>query len=377
MKASSDVIVIGGGALGMLSARCLAAAGRKVLLLERGRAGYGTSRAGGGIMSPLTPWNVAAPVARLAEQSLPLLPALAAALAQDTGIDPEYRVTGVIYLDCAELEPALDFCRGQGRPAELLDESRLAQVAPAARRTPGPSLLLPDVAQLRNPRFLDALKADLQRRGVAVLEEAGEVRLRRNGDGIVVDAGRRGLLRAADVVVAAGAWSAPLLAALGVQLPVRPIRGQILWYMLPRPDLGHILMRGGRYVIPRQEGVVLVGSTVEDAGFDTRTTADAAAELRDAAAEMMPLLGSLAVQGQWAGLRPGTPDGIPLIGAVPGIEGLWLNTGHFRNGVNLAPASAELLAALLAGSSPALDPAPYDPAARMAQMDAGAYTSTD
>lgn len=377
MKASSDVIVIGGGALGMLSARCLAAAGRKVVLLERSRAGYGTSRAGGGIMSPLTPWDVAAPVARLAEQSLPLLPALVAALAQDTGIDSEYRVTGVIYLDCAELESALAFCRRQGRPAELLDESSLARVAPAARRTPGPSLLLPDVAQLRNPRFLDALKADLQRRGVEVLEDAGEVRLRRNGAGVMVDAGRRGQLRAADVVVAAGAWSAPLLAPLGVQLPVRPIRGQILWYMLPRPELGHILMRGGRYVIPRHEGVVLVGSTVEDAGFDAGTTAQAATELQAAAADMMPLLGSLAVQGQWAGLRPGTPDGVPLIGPVPGCAGLWLNTGHFRNGLNLAPASAELLAALVADTPASLDPAPYDPAARMAQIDAGAYNSED
>jgi glycine oxidase len=167
-------------------------------------------------------------------------------------------------------------------------------------------------------------------------------------------------------VVAAGAWSAPLLAPLGVDLPVRPVRGQILWYMLPRPVLGQMLMRDGRYVIPRQDGVVLVGSTVEEAGFDDSTTEEAGRDLREAAAAIMPLLGTLAVQGQWAGLRPGSPEGVPMIGAVPGFSGLWLNTGHFRNGVNLAPGSAELLEALLSGAQPALDPAPYDPARLLA-----------
>lgn len=376
MADTRDIIVIGGGALGMVSARRLAEAGHSVVLVERDRVGRGTSRAGGGIMSPLAPWAVAEPVARLAECSLPMLPGLAAALAADTGIDPQYRATGVIHVDCEELEAALAFARRSGLRTEVLDEAALARVAPAAIRTPGPSLLFPDLAQIRNPRFLDALAADLARRGVVLLEDAGEVTLAREGDALWVDAGPHGRLTAGDVVVTAGAWSAPLLSTLGVQLPVTPVKGQILWYMLPRPVLQHVLIRHGHYVIPRHEGVVLVGSTVEEVGFDTTTTADATEELRAAAAGMVPLLGSLPVQGQWAGLRPGSPDGIPLIGPVPGIPGLWVNTGHFRNGVNLAPASAELLAALLGGTSPPLDPAPYDPAARMAQSIAGAYNAS-
>lgn len=376
MADSRDIVVVGGGALGMLSARCLAEAGRRVTLVERDRVGRGTSRAGGGIMSPLAPWNVPEAVARLAECSLPLLPGLAEALAKDTGINPEYRVTGVIHIDCEELEPALAFAQRAGMRTELLDEAALAALAPAAVRTPGPSLLFPDLAQIRNPRFLDALAADLERRGVTLLEDAGEVTLERSGGGIRVNAGTHGRLRAANVVVAAGAWSAGLVAPLGVRLPVTPIRGQVLWYMLPRPMLHHVLIRHGRYVIPRQEGVVLVGSTVEDVGFDTSTTAAAADELRAAAAEMVPLLGTLAVQGQWAGLRPGSPDGIPMIGPVPGVTGLWVNTGHFRNGVNLAPASAALLAALMTGATPPLDPAPYDPGARMAQSTSAAYNPT-
>jgi glycine oxidase len=371
-----DLIVIGGGALGMISARRFAEAGRKVTLLERDRVGHGTSRAGGGIMSPLTPWNAAQPVARLATLSLPLLPGLAEALERDTGIDPLYRATGAIYLDCEEIEAALVFARDRGMRAELLDEAKLAAIAPAAARRAGPSLLLPEIAQIRNPRFLDALAADLERRGVSVLEDAGEVRLAPARDRAEIDAGPHGKLRAADVVVAAGAWSAGLLAPLGVQLPVSPVRGQILWYLLPRPVLSHILMHRGRYVIPRHDGVVLVGSTVEEVGFDESTTPEAADELRAAAADMVPLLGSLAVQGQWAGLRPAAPDGVPLIGPVPGITGLWINTGHFRNGVNLAPGSAALLEALVSGAAPPLDPAPYDPAARMAPRASASYNAS-
>lgn len=376
MKQSADLIVIGGGALGMISARRFAEAGRQVTLLERQRVGRGTSRAGGGIMSPLEPWHAVPPVAELAALSLPLLPGLAEALSRDTGIDPLYRTTGAIYLDCEQIEVALAFARETGRRAELLDQAKLAAIAPAAARRAGPSLLLPEIAQLRNPRFLDALAADLRRRGVKVLEEAGEVGLETAKEGVIVNAGPHGRLRATDVVVAAGAWSAGLLAPLGVQLPVIPVRGQILWYLLPRPVLGHILMHRGRYVIPRHDGVVLVGSTLEEVGFDDSTTPAAAEELRAAATDMVPLLGTLPVQGQWAGLRPAAPDGIPLIGPVPGIPGLWVNTGHFRNGVNLAPGSATLLEALVNGTAPPLDPAPYDPAGRMAQRASASYNAS-
>lgn len=375
MQAPGDIVVIGGGALGMLSARQLAMGGCHVTLLERGRLGRGTSRAGGGIMTPLKPWNAPAPVAALAALSRPMLAEIAAALHRDTGIDPQYRVTGMIYLDCEDIDAALAYADREGIKAETLDGRALAALEPAARRTDGPSLHLPSIAQIRNPRFLDALADDLARRGVVLLEEAGETSIERQSARYRVRAGAHGSIAAEQVVVAAGAWSSALLEPLGVRLPLVPIRGQMIWYMLPRPSLACMLMRGGRYAIPRQEGVVLVGSTVEEAGFDTGTTPEALATLQAAADEMMPLLGSLAVQGQWAGLRPAAPDGVPLIGELPGLPGLWVNTGHFRNGVNLAPGSAALLAALMTGAAPPLDPGFFDPASRMAQSSRGEYNA--
>jgi len=363
-KGRADVIVVGGGAQGMLTARACAIAGRKVVLVERDRVAGGASRAGGGIMSPLAPWDVPPAVDALAGVSLPMLPDLAAALERDTGIDPEYRRSGAIYLEPTQLEAALAFAARRNVRAEVLDAEALRRIVPAARRGIGRALLLPDIAQIRNPRFLDALARDLQLRGVEIIEGAGEVGLQQGNDGVNVSAGPHGTLRAPDTVVAAGAWSGRLLAPLGVRLPLRPVRGQILWYRVQRDLLRHILMRGEHYVIPRHDEVVLVGSTVEDVGFDLGTTAAAGEALCSAAAAMVPLLGSLPVQGQWSGLRPGSPDGIPWIGPVEGMPGLWVNTGHFRNGVNLGPGSAALLVAMLTGAAPPLDPAPYRPPGR-------------
>jgi glycine oxidase len=376
MAGDGDIIVIGGGVVGLLSARRLAVAGHRVTLVERGRVGRGTSRAGGGIMGPLAPWTKPEALNALAHVSLPMLGDLTATLADDTGIDCEYRVSGMIYLQCEDAEAATAYARRTALEVQRLDSRRLAAVEPAAARMPGASLLFPAVAQLRNPRFLDALAADLVRRGIRVIEDAGQATLEATASGFRVQAGRHGALAATEVVVAAGAWSGTLLEPHGVALPVRPLRGQMIWYLLPRPVLGHLLVRGHRYVIPRREGVVLVGSTSEDVGFDAGTTADGAAELRAAAAEMVPLLGTLAMQGQWAGLNPASPGDVPLIGPVPGLPGLWVNTGHGWNGVGLAPGSAELLVALMGGQHPPLDPAPYDPAGRMAQSGMDAYNAS-
>jgi len=168
-----------------------------------------------------------------------------------------------------------------------------------------------------------------------------------------------GEIRASYVVVAAGAWSADVLREYGVVADVVPVRGQML---LVRGDAGllsQILLYEGHYLIPRRDGHILIGSTIEHVGFDKSTTTEAAEILRQSAYEMLPELGKYPVVMQWAGLRPGTLDGVPYIGEVPGAAGLYVNTGHFRNGVTLAPASVRLLVDLMTERSPIVDPVPY------------------
>jgi glycine oxidase len=187
-----------------------------------------------------------------------------------------------------------------------------------------------------------------------------EVRgLARSGSRVTGVAVAGGGLEADAVLVTAGAWSGGLLEGVGLRLPVRPIRGQMLAFAGEPGRVRRIVLAGGRYVIPRRDGHVLVGSTLEDAGFERATTAAAREDLAAAAARIVPGLAELPLARHWAGLRPGSPDGVPWIGPVEGVPGLFVNVGHYRNGVVLGPASARLAADLILGRSPILDPAPY------------------
>ena len=160
-------------------------------------------------------------------------------------------------------------------------------------------------------------------------------------------------------IVAAGAWSGEVLSEWGAHLPVKPIRGQIVLYKTAPGRLRHMLYRDGLYIIPRDDGHVLVGSTLEDVGFDKQVTAVARESLVQRAVELLPWLTDTPLVGHWAGLRPGTPDNIPIISRHPQIENLFINSGHYRYGVTLAPVSAELMADLVLGRPSAFDLRPY------------------
>jgi glycine oxidase len=169
----------------------------------------------------------------------------------------------------------------------------------------------------------------------------------------------QGDLPADQCVVCAGAWTAELLATTGLALPIKPIRGQMLLYR-GRPDqLRHIIVRNYRYLIPRRDGYILAGSTLEDVGFDPSTTSAAKAEIHADAIRIMPALADCPLEAHWAGLRPGTPEGAPYIGEHPAITGLFVCAGHHRNGFALAPASARLCTDLMLNRKPLLPPAPY------------------
>jgi glycine oxidase len=354
-----DCLVIGGGVNGLLAAGELMAAGLRVRLLERGTVGRESSWAGGGILSPLYPWRYPDAVTELARWSQGAYPELVARLRRESGIDPEWIRSGMLMLDTGDRAEALAWAGRFGYRVDELAGAALRQCEPALGEDLGPALWMAEVAQVRNPRLVQAARNSLERQGVIIEEEAEVTELLEHGGRIAGVRTARGEIGAEVVVVAAGAWSGRLLSGLGLAPDIQPVRGQMLLFHGAPGVVSRIILEPGHYVIPRCDGRVLVGSTMEYVGFDTRTTAAARAELLEVAFRLVPALRDFELERHWAGLRPGSPDGTPYIGEHPLVAGLFVNSGHFRNGVVMAPASARLLTDLVVGRVPMLDPAPY------------------
>nr|WP_298414623.1 glycine oxidase ThiO [uncultured Halomonas sp.] len=359
-----DFLVIGGGVIGMMTAWQLADAGHDVTLVERGQCGREASWAGGGIVSPLYPWRHPESISQLSRWSEGYYPKLAERLLADTGIDPEYRQKGLLYLRVEDEDEAIEWAQRMDKPLERVDASFLYDKEPNLAPGFTDALWMPTLGSIRNPRLGQALRARLQSlSNVTLREHVAVERLRRQEGGVQVETGE-GPLTAGRVILCGGAWTGQLLKTLGLELPVHPVKGQMMVFNTPPMSDGRLLLErvvlaDGRYLIPRADGQVLVGSTLEHADFDKTPTDQARASLYESAVAMLPALAQCEVEQHWAGLRPGSPQGIPFIGPVPGIEGLFVNAGHYRNGLVLAPAATRLLVDQLLGQAPILDPAPY------------------
>ncbi|MFC1683909.1 glycine oxidase ThiO [Pseudomonadota bacterium] len=355
----SSCLIIGGGIIGMLTARELCAAGLDVTLLEKGSTGRESSWAGGGIISPLYPWRYAPSVTLLARWGQRHYRQLAEELAADTGVDPEWTPSGLLILDPEEQRESSTWAQQFSQPLQAINQHELRQLVPELHNPSSSALWLPDVAQVRNPRLAKALRLDIDRREVKVIEQTEVSQL-------IVEKGQakgvkssQGDFYADHTIVCAGAWSGQLLADLNAAPTIEPVMGQMLLYRAKPCLISSMVLSGNRYVIPRRDGRILVGSTLERTGFIKETTEAALHELQAAATRLFPKLTDYPIEHHWAGLRPGSPNGIPYIGEHPEIEGLYLNAGHFRNGVVLAPASCRLLADLLLQREPILPPTPY------------------
>lgn len=362
----NDYLVIGGGVMGLLLARELAADGASVTVLEQGFCFGEASWAGGGIVSPLYPWRYSSAVSALAFQAQLAYPRLAQELFAETGVDPELEQTGLLMLDADDECEALNWAAETGKIVQRVSSESIRAREPGLSRNFANGLWMPEIANIRNPRLGQALLTSLRGNSrVQILEQTSVVSL--NGDGTriqraeIVREGRRESLSAGAFVVTAGAWSGNLLASLGVDLPVVPVKGQMLLFQPERRLVSSIVLTAGRYIIPRRDNHLLVGSTLEHTGFDKSTTEEALRSLHHSAIALLPELAKYPVRQQWAGLRPGAPQGIPYIGRVGAWGNLYVNAGHFRNGLVLAPASAKLLADLLLRRRPDIDPQPYDP----------------
>lgn len=356
-----DFLIIGAGAVGLASALELARRGARVTVLDRSRCGAESTWAGGGILSPLLPWQYGGAVNALSEYSRALFPDWCARQQALSGLDAEYLASGMLVLPPFSPAEAVAWCTRHAWRCELRTRTEFLPTTGVEE-----ALWLPDVAQVRNPRLIHVLRGAATTAGVRIVESA-EV------TGLVSERGlisrittSQGDFSASGFVVAAGAWSGTLPGLEALATQVFPVRGQMLLFKLPpealRTSLRTIVLQNGRYLIPRLDGHVLAGSTLEWVGFDKSATESAKRELLAFAAGVLPALSELLLVQHWSGLRPGSPENVPVIAPHPGYDNLFINSGHFRYGVTMAPGSAMLLADLIEGKKPALAAAPYRPA---------------
>jgi glycine oxidase len=347
----TDFLIVGAGAIGLASAQALLQAGYRVTVVERGAAGQEASWAGGGILSPLCPWDYKEPVTRLAQRGMDMFSAAAAELHAATGIDPEYQRSGMLLLPPYQERLAMQWCARHGVALQRVE------LADHMHGQHGAGLLLPDVAQVRNPRLMQALRRHVEMLGGVILEQHEVLGFEVAGERVAALQTTQGRFTADAYIVAAGAWSKTLLGVHALGMDIRPIRGQILLFKFDVPPFRQILLRENLYFIPRRDGHVLVGSTLEDVGFDKSTTTGARDNLLMRVRQIFPDWHNRQPVKHWAGFRPGAPDNIPTIGRHPHLANLYANTGHFRYGVTMSFASAELLLNEIRGAA---QPLPVD-----------------
>ena len=356
---TKSVVVVGGGIVGCLTALKLAQRGCQVTIVERNQIAAQTSGesswAGAGILFPLLPWMYKDEVNTLALRGASLYPQICDELKRETSIDPEYTQSGMLIQPPFDADAAINWCTN--------NQIEFKQI--------GENLLLPSIGQVRPPHLLQALKQRLIQQNVTLLEHTQLEPLKHDcmhegkidgwkanthagsGHGVGISAGiaTEKVLQADVFVVTSGAWSFDLLKDTASGLNIKPMRGQILLYdtsNLPASELPkNIIYRDGFYCVPRRDGLLLAGSTLEDVGFDTNTTETMRQQLQQKAEQILPSLKHAPAIKHWCGLRPGTPDNLPTIAQHPSIQNLFLNTGHFRYGLTMAPASAERIVELI------------------------------
>jgi glycine oxidase len=366
-SATPDVVIIGGGVIGLAIAWRVAQRGLRATVLERGELGGGTSRVAAGMLAPIAEADPSEqPLLRLGVASARSYPGFIAELTQASGRDPGYLECGTLLAardadEARALARQLEMRLSLGLSARRLLPSDARRLEPALAPALRLALEFPDDHAI-DPRALVAALGEAVRRAGGVLRTGTEVAEVRVGDGRIegVRLANREHVRAAQVVVAAGVWSGSLAGLPSdAQVPVHPVKGQILRMHDPAgPGLLTRVLRMERgYVVPRGDGRYVLGATMEERGFDTTVTAGAVFELLREAVELLPGLDQLVLDELSAGLRPGTPDNTPLIGpgAIPGLH--WA-TGHYRHGILLAPITAELVASALAGEQPVAPGAP-------------------
>lgn len=353
------MVVVGGGVIGLSIAYYLSQRGVRVTVLDQGRPGQEASWAGAGMLPPGNLELARSAAARLRGFSHRYWPTLSRELLDLTGIDNGYRESGGLELGFDGEQPRMQSevaeWIAEGVPVEPLTTEELLRYEPALSPEIGCGYHLPGFAQVRNPRHLKALLGACQLRGVRVVAGAAVTGFETSHTGQIT-AARTVAERypGGAFVIAGGAWAGGLTRQLGVELPVRPIRGQIvLLSEFPLP-FRHVLNHGTRYLVPRADGRILIGSTEEDVGFEKRNTVGGVSGLLQFAEQIVPALGRAKLEQTWSGLRPASPSGNPFLSRLPGRANAYVAAGHFRAGLQLSPGTGNLIAELITTGSTSL-----------------------
>jgi glycine oxidase len=360
--AGHDAVVIGAGIVGLAVARSLAGRGFRVLVVEGQRVGAEASSAAGGILSAQVECDLDSPLFPLFLKARDLHARLAHELEEETGISLDYSTRGILELAFSEDEERALLAnaerqRALGLPVEVVGPGELREAEANVTERARAALYFPADHRVDNVRLTRALAASALARGAAILSGRPVTRIIERGGAVTGVMAGAEAFDAPVVVNAAGAW-AGLVAGDPYPPPVEPVKGQMVAFDVSPMLIRHVVCSRRGYIVPRQDGRVLAGSTTERAGFDKSVTAAGLAAVLGIALEIAPFLAEVRVADSWAGLRAGTPDGLPVLGPG-GARGLFHAAGLYRNGILLGPLVGELLAAVVAGEPASLDLAPF------------------
>jgi glycine oxidase len=363
-----DVLIIGSGVIGLSLAWDLAKHGLKVHVIDQGQPGREASWAGAGILPAAKRRRSQHPYEQLCGIASELHSQWAEELKSATGIDNGYRRCGGLYLartpgEAAALAGWGELLSEEGISVERLSAVDLGEIEPRIAAGDqfrfSAAFFITAEAQLRNPWHLRALISACECAGVTITACAAIEEIVAPGNQVCELSSSVGPLRARQYCFTAGAWTGAMLQRIGIATGILPIRGQMVLFSCERPLIRRIINEGTRYLVPREDGRVLAGSTEEEVGFDKRTSEEAIADLAEFARGVVPALCGATIEKSWAGLRPGSFDGLPYLGRLPGLNNAYIAAGHFRSGLFLSTATAIVMSQLIRGDQPEVDLSPF------------------
>lgn len=363
---SADAVIVGGGVIGCATAFGLAKAGVAPLLLERGQLASEASGESAGVLSPPSEDDCAHPAFQLAGQGRRLYPSLAEELQATTGMDIEYRQIGILVPffeqgDRRTLRAWARSQRGSGVAVEVLDRKETLAAEPLLSGKVTGAIRFPETGHINTRTLVMALAAAASQHGATIATGSPVQAILREGNKVSRVLSGGATVSTRTVVLAAGFWSSTFGEVLAIRIPVSPVRGQLV---LARPEQGlprHIVFSDDAYLIPTPQGEAILGTTVGLVGYDKRSTVWGVRTILNQTSQVVPSIGDATLLCAWAGLRPYTPDEMPLIGRHPALDGLVLATGHYRSGILLGPMTGRLVQEIVIGTSPSIPLDPFRP----------------